>query len=77
MNEYISAKSCFLIYRESKAEWQCSMSMTKYGMSMTKYGKYESDGLWSRKWMRWTMVDKMNGIDFGLWTQQRWSGGVR
>ena len=21
------------------------------------------------------MVDEMNGIDFGLWTQQRWSGG--
>ena len=23
---------------------------------MTKYGKYESDGLWSAKWMRWTMI---------------------
>ena len=32
-----------------------------------------SDGLWSIKWMRWTMVDEMNGMDFGLWTQQRWS----
>ena len=42
---------------------------------MTKYGKYESDGLGSRKYMKWTMVDEMNGIDFGLWTQQRWSGG--
>ena len=35
-------------------------------MSMTKYGKYESDGLGSRKYMKWTMVDEMNGIDFGL-----------
>ena len=53
----------FLIYRESKAEWQCNMSMTKYG-------KYESDGLESIKWMRWTMVDEMNGMAFGMWTQQ-------
>ena len=43
-------------------------------MSMTKYGKFESDGLWSIKWMTWTMVDEMNGMDFGLWTQQKWSG---
>ena len=21
------------------------------------------------------MVDEMNGMDFGLWTQQQWSGG--
>ena len=21
------------------------------------------------------MVDEMNGMDFGLWIQQRWSGG--
>ena len=41
-------------------------------MSMTKYGKHESDELWSIKWMRWAIVDEMNGIDFGLWTQQRW-----
>ena len=25
--------------------------------------------------MRWTLIDEMNGIDFGMWTQQRWSGG--
>ena len=48
-------------------EWQ-------WNMSMTRSGKYEKDGLWSIKWMRWTIVDKMNGLDFGLWTQQRWSG---
>ena len=42
---------------------------------MTKYSKYESDGLWSITWMRWTMVDWINEMDFGLWTQQRWSGG--
>ena len=41
-------------------------------MNMTKYGKHESDELWSIKWMRWAIVDEMNGIDFGLWTQQRW-----
>ena len=23
----------------------------------------------------WYMIYEMNGIDFGLWTQQRWSGG--
>ena len=42
---------------------------------MIKYGRYESNGLWLIKWMRWTMVDEMIGMDFGLWTQQRWSGG--
>ena len=42
---------------------------------MTKYGKYESDGLWSTKWTRWTVVDKMNGMDFGIWIKQRWSDG--
>ena len=42
---------------------------------MTKYGKYDSDGLWSIKWMSWTLVGEMNGVDFGLWTQQRLSGG--
>ena len=42
---------------------------------MAKYGKHESDGLWSIKWMRWTMVDEMNGTTFGLGIQQRWSGG--
>ena len=41
---------------------------------MTRYGKYENDGLWLVKWMRWTMVDQIDGIDFGLWTQQRWRG---
>ena len=30
-------------------------------MNMTKYGKHESDGLWSVKWMRWTMVDEWMG----------------
>ena len=44
-------------------------------MRMTKYGKYESDGLLSTKLMRWTMVDEMNRMDFGLWTQQEWSSG--
>ena len=34
-------------------------------MSMTKYGKDKNDGLWLIKWMRWTMVDEMNGE--GLW----------
>ena len=33
---------------------------------MTKYGKNKSDGLWSVKWMRLTIVDEMNGMDFGL-----------
>ena len=42
---------------------------------MTEYGKYESGGLWSIQWMRWTMVDEINWMEFGLWTQQRWSGG--
>ena len=77
MKEYVSVKSCFLIYRERKAERQCSMSMTKYGTC-------EEDGIWSIKWMRCTMVDEINEMDygrwneldgFGLWTQQRWSGG--
>ena len=27
------------------------------------------------KWMRWAMVDEMNGIDFGIRTQKRWNGG--
>ena len=45
---------------KGKAQWKC-----KYG----KYGKYENDGLWSIKWMRWTIADEMNGIDF------RWSSG--
>ena len=40
-----------------KAEWQCNTSMTKYG-------KYKSDGLWSIKWMRWTVVDEMNEMDY-------------
>ena len=34
-----------------------------------------SDTLWSIKWLRWTMIDETNGMDFGLWTQQRWSCG--
>ena len=51
---------------------------------MTKYGKYERDGLWSiklvdglwqMKWMREIMEDETNGMEFGLWTQQRWNGG--
>ena len=54
--------SCFFIYLESKAEWQCNMSMTKYW-------KYQSDGLWSTKWMRWTMVDERNEVDYGRWNE--------
>ena len=59
MDEYIHAKLCFLIYCESKAEWQCKMSMTKYG-------KHESDGHLI-KWMRWNMVDKMKKMEYGRW----------
>ena len=56
-HEWINyTKLCVLIYRESKAEWQCNRSMTKYG-------KYKSDGLWSIKWMGWTIVDEMNGVE--------------
>ena len=38
---------------------------------MKKYGKFKWEGLYSIKWMRWTtfMVDEMNGMDFGMWTQ--------
>ena len=39
---------------------------------MTNYGKHESDGLWSIKWMRWTMVDEMNEINYGRWNA--WDG---
>ena len=39
---------------------------------MTKYDKYESDGLWSIKWMRWTVVDEINEIDYGRWNE--WDG---
>ena len=46
--------------REHKIEWQCSMSMTKYA-------KYEEDELWSIKWMRCTMADKINEMDYGRW----------
>ena len=29
------------------------------------------------RWKEWDglMVDEMNRMDFGLWTQQKWSGG--
>ena len=27
------------------------------------------------KLMRWTLVGEMNGMDFGIRMQQRWSGG--
>ena len=33
---------------------------------MTKYGKYESDGLWSAKWRRWTMI-------YDIW-YMKWMG---
>ena len=36
-------------------------------MSITKYGKCEWDRLGSRKWMRCSLVDEMNEIDFGIW----------
>ena len=29
----------------------------------------------SAKWIGWTMVDEMNGMDFGLWIQLIWSDG--
>ena len=38
-------------------------------MSIAKYGKSEWDGLWSIKWMKWTMVDKMNEMDYGRWNE--------
>lgn len=38
-------------------------------MSLTKYSKYERDGLWSRKWMGWTVVDKMNEENYGWWNE--------
>ena len=39
-------------------EWvYLSKISLKYGMP--KYGKHESDGVWSIKWMRSTMVDEM------------------
>ena len=47
---------------------------------MTKYGKHESDydqwnkwvGLWSIKWIRWTMINKMDEMDYGRWNE--WDG---
>ena len=30
-------------------------------MSMTKYDKHESNGLWSKNWMRWIMVGEIIG----------------
>lgn len=36
----------------------------------------EWDELWKIKWMRRTTVDEMNGIDFYIKTQKRWSGGT-
>lgn len=47
-----------LICQESKTEWLCNISMTKYS-------KYESDRLWSIK---------MNGIDYGRWNKNEWDG---
>ena len=47
---------------ESKVEWQCNVSMTKYG-------RHESDGLWSIRWMKWTMVIEMNEMDYGRWSE--------
>ena len=31
--------------------------------------KYATDGLWSIKWLGWTMVDEMNEIDHGRWKE--------
>ena len=39
-------------------------------MSMTKYGKYESNRLWSTKWMRWTMVDEVKGMNYDRWNER-------
>ena len=53
------------MYRKSNNEWQ-------YSISMTKYGKYESDVLWSIKWMRCTLVEEINEMDHGRWNE--WDG---
>ena len=58
--------SYFLMCCESKAEWQCNMCMTKYS-------KYESNELWSIKWMRWTMVDELNEMGYGRYN--KWGVG--
>ena len=58
--------SYFLMCCESKAEWQCNMSMTKYS-------KCESNELWSIKWMRWTMVDELNEMGCGRYN--KWGFG--
>lgn len=42
---------------------------------MTKYCKDESGRLQSIKWKGCTMLDEMNGMDFGVWTQRNWNHG--
>ena len=59
--EWINLRKIILLnLSESKAEWQCNISMTKYR-------KYEWNGLWSIKSMRWTMVDEVNETDYERW----------
>ena len=41
----------------------------RYSMSMTKYSKCKWEGLWSIKWMRIKINDKMNEIDFDMWNE--------
>ena len=64
---YLS-KTVFLNLTWKKAEWQCNISMTKYC-------KDESGRLQSIKWKGCTMLDEMNGMDFGVWTQRNWNHG--
>ena len=39
---------------------------------MTKCDKYEREGLWSRIWMGWTMVDEMIEMDYDRWNEWDW-----
>ena len=41
-------------------------------MRVVMYGKGEWEGLWSIKWLKWTMVDKLNEMDYGTWNE--WDG---
>ena len=38
-------------------------------MNIIKFGRYERDGLRLIKWIEWTIADKTNGLNFGMWTQ--------
>ena len=41
-------------------------------MSKARYGKYGSDGLWSIKWIKWTMVYENSEMVCGRWN--KWDG---